>query len=187
RSAGWSGPGGRVGGREGFAAGFLHLVSRDRTAPDPARRAAIRETAREELHRPGDEGGQVSRLPTGDQMTVDADLLVHPDASRVADVRGEDRPRGEGPPRRHPGLDEEPRRVADRGDGLVLLEEGANEANRVLVEADGVGVDDAARQKERVEFGGVRFRKRLIDVEGVALVRVVEGADSTLSIREKQD
>ena len=56
-------------------------------------------------------------------------------------------------PLEHVGLDERPRAVADRRDRLGLLEERADEGDRVLVHAQEVGVGDAAREHEPVVVG----------------------------------
>ena len=55
------------------------------------------------------------------------------------------------------GLDERPRCVADRGDGLARLDEGLDEGDGVGVHAQGVGVGDATGQDQRVVVvdGGV--------------------------------
>ena len=77
------------------------------------------------------EGGQVVGLAAGDQVAVDDDLLVLPVGAGVAQVGLQARPRGERAATDDVGLDQRPRRVADGGDGLVGVEEGLDEGDRV--------------------------------------------------------
>src|SRR5215203_3435705 len=90
------------------------------------------------------------------------------------------RPRGELPALDDVGLDERPRRVADRRDRLPRLEERADERDGRRVAAQLVGVRDAAREQQRVVVAGVRVLGRLVGGERVALVEVVEGLDVAL-------
>src|SRR5439155_7536829 len=90
------------------------------------------------------ECGDVVRLAARDDALVDDDLLVDPVAARIADVGPEARPRGERAAAGETGFDEHPRAVADDAHRLALLREVAYEADRVLVQAQLIGVPAAA-------------------------------------------
>jgi hypothetical protein len=69
--------------------------------------------------------------------------------------------------------------VADDAHGLPLLEEVADEGDRVLVAAQEVRVRDPAGQDEPVVVGRLGLRDLPVDGERVALVEMVEGLDLT--------
>ena len=68
-------------------------------------------------------------------------------------------------------------RVADRADRLARLEERAHERDRLGLGAQVVGVRDPARQHQAVVVAGVGVGRGDVDLEGVALVEVVERLD----------
>jgi hypothetical protein len=72
-------------------------------------------------------------LAARDEPLVDVHFLVDPVAARVADVGLQRRERRQRASAHDAGLDQRPRRVADRADRLALLEEVAHELRRVLV------------------------------------------------------
>src|SRR4051794_29251276 len=108
------------------------------------------------------------------ETLVDVDLLVDPVAARVADVGLDRRERREGAALHDVGLDEGPRAVADRADRLGLLDEGVNEAHRVLVRAQEVRVRDATGKQQRVEVRRVRVLHGLVYLDLVAVVEMIE-------------
>src|SRR5437762_209057 len=116
----------------------------------------------------------MARLATRHQPGVDVDLLVDPVAPGVPDVRREARPRGQRPPFHDPRLNQGPRAMADRRDGLSGLEEGARELDRVVARPQDVGVRDAAWKDEGVVVVRVRLGHGSIDRERVGLVEVLE-------------
>ena len=77
----------------------------------------------------------------------------------------------------HVSLDERPRRVADRGDGLAGGDEVTDQAHRPFVHPQSVGVGDAAGEDERVEVVDAHVTDDLVDRARVALVEVVEHLD----------
>ena len=107
-------------------------------------------------------------------MVAHDDLLVHPAAAGVADVGLQARPTREHPALDDTRLDERPRRMTDRGDGLSGLEERADELDRVRVGAELVGVGHAAREHEPDEVVRVRVGDRDGGLEDVLLVEMVE-------------
>ena len=67
--------------------------------------------------------------------------------------------------------------MADHCDRLALFEELADEVHGVLIRAQRVGVADPAGLHEAVVVRCVHFLDRLVDLEGVGLVVVVEALD----------
>ena len=74
-------------------------------------------------------------------------------------------------------LDRRPRPVADHGSRLVRLEERAHEAHRVVVRAQEVRVRNAARQNQAVVVALAGLLDRLVHLERVGLVQVLEALD----------
>src|SRR3954454_22125125 len=123
------------------------------------------------------EGGDVVGLAARDEAVVNVDLLVDPRAAGVADIglqRGE---RGDRAPLDDAGLDEDPWRVADRGDRLVRLREVGGELDRALVGTQEVAVRNAAGDQQAVVVVGADIVERLVDRELVGVVEVVEALD----------
>src|SRR5918994_2884935 len=118
----------------------------------------------------GAEGGEVVRLAARDEAVVHHDLLVDPVASRVADVGLDARPGSDLAVAQDVRLDQGPGAMADRGDRLLRLEEGAHETNGVVVGAQEVGVGHAAGKHECVVVGLAGVGNLLVDLEGVRLV-----------------
>ena len=106
-------------------------------------------------------------------------------AAGVADVGLQAGPRGQGPALQHVGLDEGPRRVADRGDRLAGAHEVADERDRLLVHAQGVGVGHATGQHQDVEVVGGDLGDELVDRARLGLVEVVEGLHLALGGAEQ--
>ena len=77
------------------------------------------------------------------------------------------------------GLDERPGAVADHADRLAGREDRLDEAQRVGVGSQRIGVRDAAGQHEPVVVVGIGVRDDDVDGEAVALVEMVEGLDLT--------
>lgn len=67
--------------------------------------------------------------------------------------------------------------MADRRDRLAALDEVAHDLHRILVVAQDVGVDLAARQHEGIEFLGLDVFGLQIDRDGVAPVLLVPALD----------
>src|SRR3954447_14601534 len=76
------------------------------------------------------ERGDVARVSAGDHAVVADSGIVRPRPAGVADVGLEAWPRGERQVADDVRLDQQPRRVADRCDRLVLLVEVAGEGDR---------------------------------------------------------
>ncbi len=75
------------------------------------------------------------------------------------------------------GLDEGPRGVADRGDGLARVDERLDEGHRLLVHPQGVGVGDAAGEDQGVVVVDRGVGDGGVDRAGLGLVEVVEELD----------
>src|SRR6266508_2395917 len=116
----------------------------------------------------------VIRLPARHEPLVDVHLFVDPGAARVADVGLERRERRQRPAAHDAGLHERPGRVADCADRLALFEEVAHEVDGVLVLAQVVGIADTAGEDEAVIVARVGLLGRLVHLERVGLVVVVE-------------
>jgi hypothetical protein len=74
--------------------------------------------------------------------------------------------------------------MADRGNGLVRLDEGAHEGHGLFIDAQCIGVHHAAGQQQRIEVLGVRCCKRHIDFEGVGRVVVIPAAHAAVHGRD---
>src|SRR5206468_8892463 len=78
-----------------------------------------------------------------------------------------------------------PRAVADDAHRLALLREVAHEADRVLVQAQLIGVPDAAGYEQRVVIRGLDLLDGLVDREAVRRVEVVEPTDLAVVDRDQ--
>ena len=96
------------------------------------------------------EGGDVVRVAAGDQVLVHRDRLIHDLAARVLKVRAHAGPAGDGAALHDVGLDQQPGRVADRGDRLARLVERLDQRHHVVVRPQAVGIGHAAGQHQRV-------------------------------------
>ena len=109
-------------------------------------------------------------------------------AAGVADVGLQRRPRGDRAALDDVGLDEHPRRVADRRrPACPASKKRGRSATASVVGAQEVGVGDAAGQQQPVVVVGVGVGDRLVDRERVALVEVVEGLDLARLERQQLD
>jgi hypothetical protein len=139
-------------------------------APRPCREA-VDDLAAERL--------EVVRLAAADEdvraVLADHDLLVLPVGTGVAQVGLHAGPGGHRASADDVGLDEGPRRVADRRDRLARVEERLREGDGLRLRTQVVGVRDPARQDQAVVVVGRRRVDRLVDVERVGLVEVVVG------------
>ena len=109
------------------------------------------------------ERGKVVWSAAGDKALIHDHLLIHPGGARIAQIRCQAGVTGEGAAVDDTGLDEDPGAVADHADRLVLVEEGAREGDRRLVESQGIPVGHAAGQHQRVEIVGRAAVRRLVD------------------------
>jgi uncharacterized protein YkwD len=123
------------------------------------------------------EGREVVGLAAGHDLAVDDDFLVGPLGSGVAQVLLQARPARHELALREPRVDQRPRAVADRGDGLPLAAEFADQRDRFLAQPQVIRVRHAARQHERIEIGGQRVAHVHLDREAVAVLEMVEGLD----------
>ena len=119
----------------------------------------------------------VGGLAAGDELAVDDHRLVAPLRAGVAQVGLQARPARHVPALRDARVDERPRPVADRGDGLALARDVADEADRLVAQAQLVGIRDAAGKHERVEVAGARVLHVELDREAVGGRKVVESLD----------
>lgn len=94
---------------------------------------------------------------------VAADFLVDLARSGVLEVGAQRRVRGQDAPANEPGLAEDPRSVADHADRGPAVEDGAREPYRVRVDAQLIGVHDAAREHEAVVVPGVGLGHPAVD------------------------
>src|SRR5262249_43083947 len=120
---------------------------------------------------------EVVGLPAGDEPVVDHDLLVHPLASRVADVGLKRGPRGTLRPRTPPDSTSIHGPWQITPTGLFCAKKSRTNWNGILVRPHRVRVADAARDDERVVVVGPRLLDRPVDLERVGLVVVVEALD----------
>src|SRR3954447_5559308 len=67
--------------------------------------------------------------------------------------------------------------MADHRDGLTGAEEALDEPNSLVVRAQLVGVSDTTREHEPIEVSGRHVLDGRVDLEGVALVEMVERLD----------
>src|SRR5688572_32648852 len=93
----------------------------------------------------------IAGIAAGDDVAVDDDGPVHEVASRVEQVGPDGAPTSDGTAIHEARLDQEPRSVADRCNGLPAAVEVADEVYRRCVGAKRVRVADAARQDQHVE------------------------------------
>src|SRR5215210_5264380 len=121
----------------------------------------------------GAERRQVVGVAAGDEALVGDDLLVHPVAARVADVRLERRVGGQRAALDHVGLDQRPGPVADHAHRLGLLEETVHEPDHVGVGAQVVRPHGAARHDQGVVVVRGDVGHGLVDREGVPHLGVV--------------
>ena len=133
------------------------------------------------------EGGDVGGFAAGDEAVVADDFAVFPEATGVFDVAGDGFPGGEAATGDEPGVDQDPRGVANGADGFARLGEVADEGERGVVGAEGVGVHQAAGEHEGVEFLGFGGVEREIDVEDIAFVGVLHGLDRFACGRDNAD
>ncbi|KAI1691004.1 tripartite tricarboxylate transporter family receptor domain-containing protein [Ditylenchus destructor] len=129
-------------------------------------------------------GRNVVGLSAGDELAVDDDLLVAPLRARVLQVGLQRGPRGHLVALDAAGVDQRPWAVADRRDGLAGLDECTHEGDRLLVDAQRVGVHDAARQQQRVEVVGPGALERHVDREAVGRIVMVPAAHAALGGRD---
>jgi hypothetical protein len=104
----------------------------------------------EDLDELAAEGGDVVRPAAGDEQVVHDHLPVDAAGAGIAQVGGQRRPGRQGAAAGDAGLDQHPRRVADRPDRLALVEEVADETDGVGARPQRVRVGDAAGKDEGV-------------------------------------
>src|SRR5258707_12372464 len=98
-------------------------------------------------------GGQKagrSAGPAGSELAVDDDLLVDRLRAGTTKVEPQTGPGCEPPSPYHVGLDERPRPVADRRDGLARGDERLDQCDRIDINTQRVRVNGASGQKQRV-------------------------------------
>ncbi len=103
-------------------------------------------------------------LAAGDQTVVNDDLPIDPAAAGIADIRFNDRPRGERSVTHRVSLDQQPWAVADRRDRLARVDKGANKFYRFRRCAQSVRTIQPTRQKQRVEILRVCFVEGKVNV-----------------------
>src|SRR5262245_36607570 len=96
------------------------------------------------------EGRDVVRLAARHKGAVKRHFLIHPLSAGVANIGLERGPRGDAPPARRAGLDDHPGAVTDRRHRLAGVEEGFHKLDRLWLHPESVGIDDSARQQQRV-------------------------------------
>src|SRR5690242_3103412 len=79
----------------------------------------------------GHEGLEIAGRAAGDDALVHHDLLVDPLAAGVLDVLADRLVGGEREALHRVGLDQQPRRMADRGDRLAGVEEGLDDLHGI--------------------------------------------------------
>src|SRR4051794_12238570 len=160
--------------RGGLARTGRAFLARVRSARGRRLALAVVDPLGDLLDRLGAEGVEIVRLAARHETAVDVHLLVDPVPARVADVGLETRPRSERSSIDDVRLDQGPWRVADRGHRLSGLEERAGESDGVFDRPQGVRIGHAARKHECVVVVRIGLCHRLVDVERVGLVEVVE-------------
>ncbi|MCY1311797.1 hypothetical protein D9M70_621460 [compost metagenome] len=68
--------------------------------------------------------------------------------------------------------------MTDRTDRLAGLEEATREGQRLVVDAERVGIEQAAGNDQRVVVLGRNFGQHMVDFDLVALVEVLESLDA---------
>src|SRR5687768_4326844 len=99
---------------------------------------------RELLDRLRAERREITGLAARDEALIHVDFLVDPFTARILDVGLQARPRRHRAAAYDVRLDQRPGTVADRGDGLRLLEELPHERDGRAVRPQRVGIGDAA-------------------------------------------
>ena len=123
------------------------------------------------------EGFEIAGIAAGDEALIGHDRLVAPLPARIDHV-GLDRVVGRALLALDDArLDQQPRRVADRGDRLAGRVEGANDLDGLRLGAQLVRIDLAAGQHERVVFRRVHIVDVLVDGHGLAPIRLVPAID----------
>src|ERR1051326_158882 len=136
------------------------------------RRARLRR--RDELHHLAVERRQIVRLAAAHPRAVADAFLVLPRRAGVAQIVLQRPPAPHRAAAHESGGDEQPPPVAGDGGRLAGAAHLLHELLRLLLDAQRVGVDDAAGQHDGVEVGGVSLRQRQIALELVHLVVVLE-------------
>jgi hypothetical protein len=116
------------------------------------------------------EGGDVLGLAAGDDIAVGHRFLVHHLAAGVAQVGTDRGPARDPAAPDHVRLHQQPRPVADGGDRLAGLGEGADRRDDALVHPELVGILGAPGQDERVVFGRVHLLDRAVDLDAGSVV-----------------
>src|SRR5699024_6814467 len=127
---------------------------------------------------------QVVGLAAGDDAVVGHHLLVHHLGAGVAQVGAHAGPGGHAAPTHHVGFDHYPRAVADHAHRLAAAHEITHEAHRVLVHAQRVGIEHAARQDQRIELVDAGIGHLSVNLEPVAGLVVVYALD--LAVLDRQ-
>ncbi len=112
-----------------------------------------------------------------DQAIVDDHRLIDHRRSRILEIGADGLIAGHRAPVGHPGLDQQPRRMADRRHRLARIEKGANEAHRRLVAAQLVRIGHPAGEQQGVVGRGIGLRQRLVHREAIAGRQMVETLD----------
>jgi hypothetical protein len=90
---------------------------------------------------------------------------------------------GQRPAAHHFSFDEHPRCVANRGDGLTLVEKSFDETDGVRIGAEFVSIHDATRKHKCVEILGIRLFEGNIHFEFIAFIVVIHPLNLTFHWR----
>ena len=97
------------------------------------------------------EGVQITRIAAGDEVAVDYHRFVRHIGTGIFQIGAHRRPAGDGSAIDDIGLDQQPRRMADRRDDLLVVHEFLNDRDRAFLQPHCVGIRDPARQHQRIE------------------------------------
>src|SRR5699024_1039883 len=115
------------------------------------------------------------------------ELFINPVGTGVDEVALDARRRGERATSDHASVNHDPRAMADRGYRLVSIHECLDEGLSLLIGADLVRVDSAARQDKGKVIVWVRLIERDVDLEFVAVVPVSDHGDDRARLVTDED
>jgi hypothetical protein len=124
---------------------------------------------------------QITWVARRDNALIGNDFSILPLATRIGDVSFDGLVRCGAPALDYAGLDEQPRRMADCRDHLLLIIEGPDELQGLLVDTQQVGIDLASWEDDRVVVLWLCLVECDVDLNRPAPVLFVPAADSPRS------
>src|SRR5205823_12399381 len=118
------------------------------------------------------ESRDIRRLPAGHETVIDHHLLIDPFGIGVFQIGLDGAVGGQSSSLNDARVDECPWAMANRGDWLALIKEGANELHGLWIGAKFVRAHDAARQEQRIKLARIGLIERDIDRKRLAPIGV---------------